>query len=86
MDPERTYTVYPKEGEPVTLETTTPNPLTCSLQEASAITGLSYDYLSGQSKIANPKDRLPGFKTGKSTFRVIVAELPHWLNQKAGIA
>ena len=59
--------------------------LTCSLQEASEITGLSYDYLIGQSKVANPRDRVPGFKTGKSTYRVIVPELPGWLRRKAGI-
>lgn len=63
-----------------------PTTLTCSIEEATGITGLSYDYLNGQSKIANPHDRLPGFKTGKSTFRVIVGELPAWLNRKAGIA
>lgn len=63
-----------------------PTALTCSIEEATSITGLSYDYLNGQSKIANPRDRLPGFKTGKSTFRVIVGELPAWLNRKAGIA
>lgn len=61
------------------------NRLTCSLQEASEITGLSYDYLIGQSKVANPRDRVPGFKTGKSTYRVIVPELPGWLRRKAGI-
>ena len=61
------------------------NQLTCSLQEASEITGLSYDYLIGQSKVANPRDRVPGFKTGKSTYRVIVPELPGWLRRKAGI-
>lgn len=60
--------------------------LTCSLQEAAELTGLSYDYLHGQSKIANPSDRLPGFKTGKSVYRVIVDELPGWLRRKAGIA
>lgn len=59
--------------------------LTCSLEEASKITGLSYDYLNGQSKVANPRDRVPGFKTGKSTYRVIVPELPGWLRRKAGI-
>lgn len=46
-------------------ETASPR-LTCSLQEAADLTGLSYDYLHGQSKIANPSERLPGFKTGKS--------------------
>lgn len=60
--------------------------LTCSLQEAAYLTGLSYDYLHGQSKIANPNERLPGFKTGKSVYRVIVGELPGWLRRKAGIA
>ena len=60
--------------------------LTCSLQEAADLTGLSYDYLHGQSKIANPSERLPGFKTGKSVYRVIVSELPGWLLRKAGIA
>lgn len=60
--------------------------LTCSLQEAANLTGLSYDYLHGQSKIANPNERLPGFKTGKSVYRVIVGELPGWLRRKAGIA
>lgn len=57
--------------------------LTCSLAEAAAITGLSYDYLMGQSKVKNPKDRVPGFKVGKSTFRVLVARLPEWLDHKA---
>ena len=81
-------------------ETASPR-LTCSLQEAAALTGwplpgprqppadltgLSYDYLHGQSKIANPSERLPGFKTGKSVYRVIVSELPGWLLRKAGIA
>lgn len=60
--------------------------LTCSIEEAANITGLSYDYLIGQSKIANPKDRLPGFKPGKSTFRVIVSQLPVWLDHKAELA
>ena len=55
-------------------ETASPR-LTCSLQEAADLTGLSYDYLHGQSKIANPSERLPGFKTGKSVYRVIVSEL-----------
>lgn len=59
--------------------------LTCSLQEAADLTGLSYDYLHGQSKIANPNERLPGFKTGKSVYRVIVGEIPRWLCRKAGI-
>lgn len=66
-------------------ETASPR-LTCSLQEAADLTGLSYDYLHGQSKIANPSERLPGFKTGKSVYRVIVSELPGWLLRKAGIA
>lgn len=60
--------------------------LTCSLQEAADLTGLSYDYLSGQSKIANPGERLPGFKTGRSAYRVVVSELPGWLRRKAGLA
>ncbi|OUO92062.1 hypothetical protein B5F40_01640 [Gordonibacter sp. An230] len=59
--------------------------LTCSLQEAAEIAGLSYEYLLGQSKVANPRDRLPGFKTGRSTYRVIVGELPGWLRRKAGL-
>ena len=77
-------------------ETASPR-LTCSLQEAADLTGLSYDYLHrhalhggdsrhGKSKIANPSERLPGFKTGKSVYRVIVSELPGWLLRKAGIA
>ena len=60
--------------------------LTCSIQEAAELLGLSYDYLLGQSKVANPRDRLPGFKTGKSTYHVLVQELPAWLRRKAGIA
>ena len=66
-------------------ETASPR-LTCSLQEAADLTGLSYDYLHGHSKIANPSERPPGFKTGKSVYRVIVSELPGWLLRKAGIA
>lgn len=64
----------------------TKEPLTCSLQEAADITGLSYDFLSGQSKIKNPELRLPGFKTGKSTYRVIRGRLPEWLDRKARLA
>lgn len=58
--------------------------LTCSLGEAAKITGLSYDYLLGQSKIKNPQRRVPGFKAGKSRYAVIKAELPAWLKRMAG--
>lgn len=61
-------------------------PLTCSLQEAAKLIGHSYDWVLGQSKIVNPKDRIPGFKTGKLGYRVIIAELPGWLNRKAGLS
>ncbi len=63
-----------------------PQPLTCSLQEAAELIGHSYDWVLGQSKIVNPKDRIPGFKTGKLGYRVIIAELPGWLNRKAGLS
>lgn len=60
--------------------------LTCSLQEAAELIGHSYDWVLGQSKIANPKDRIPGFKTGKAGYRVVRAELPEWLRHKAGLS
>lgn len=60
--------------------------LTCGLREAAMITDLTYDYLMGQSKIKNPADRVPGFKIGKSGYRVIVAELPAWLRRKAELS
>lgn len=64
-----------------------PKPLTCSLQEAAKIIGhTSYDWVLGQSKIANPKDRIPGFKTGKNGFNVIIARLPEWIDRKAGLS
>lgn len=63
-----------------------PQTLTCSLQEAAKLIGHSYDWVLGQSKILNPKDRIPGFKTGKLGYRVIIAELPGWLNRKAGLS
>ena len=43
-------------------ETASPR-LTCSLQEAADLTGLSYDYLHGQSKIAS---ELPGWLLRKA--------------------
>ncbi len=61
-------------------------PLTCSLQEAAKIIGLSYDWVLSQSKITNPKDRIPGFKTGKAGFSVVVARIPEWLDRKAGLS
>lgn len=60
--------------------------LTCSLQEAVEITGLSYDFLLGQSKIEDPAQRVPGFRLGRSGYRVVVDELPAWLRRKAGLA
>ena len=66
-------------------ETASPR-LTCSLQEAADLTGLSYDYLLGQSKLANPPERLPGFKTGKSEHRVCCSDLPGWPSRKTGLA
>lgn len=60
--------------------------LTCSLEEAAEITGLSYDYLLGQSKIANPQERLPGWRPNRSAYRVVVARIPGWLDKMAGLS
>lgn len=58
---------------------------TCSIAEAAEMTGLSEDYLRGQSKIANPAMRLPGIKSGRN-FRVLVDELAAWQLEVAGRA
>lgn len=60
--------------------------MTCSLQEAASMLGLSYDYVLGQSKVENPDSRIPGFSVGKTGYRVVVSELPAWLRRKAGLA
>lgn len=54
-------------------------PVTCSLQEAAKITGISYDRLNAFSKNMSPARRLPGFRLGKSKYAVLVNELPAWL-------
>lgn len=62
-----------------------PKTLTCSIAEASDITGLSDDYLRACAKDQNPRTRLPGFKIGTSHYRVIVSALDEWLRRKANI-
>lgn len=59
--------------------------LTCSIAEASKITGLSDEYLRACSKDQNPKTRLPGFRTGTTNYRVIVSALDGWLRRKANL-
>ena len=59
--------------------------LTCDIKEASQILNRSYDWVLSQSKVKNPEQRLPGFKVGKSSYCVIIAELPDWLRRKAGL-
>lgn len=56
-------------------------PVTCSLQEAASITGLSYDVLNSASK--SMVNRLPGFRLSKAKYAVLVNEIPAWIVQIA---
>lgn len=58
-------------------------PVTCSLQDAAKITGLSYDDLNAKSKSQSPLDRLPGLRLGKTKYAVLVSELPTWIVRMA---
>lgn len=61
------------------------NALTCSIAEASRILGQSYQWTLEQSKIKSPTMRLPGFKTGRAGYAVVVSELPAWLKRRSGL-
>lgn len=58
-------------------------PITCSLQEAAAITGISYENLNALSRTNSPTKRVPGFRLRKSKYAVLVNELPAWLVRMA---
>ena len=58
-------------------------PVTCSLQDAAWITGLSYDDLNAKSKSQSPIERLPGIRLGKAKYAVLVSELPIWIVRMA---
>lgn len=54
-------------------------PITCSLKEAAKITGISYENLNSLSKSASERKRVPGFRLGKSSYSVLICELPAWI-------
>lgn len=56
-------------------------PVTCSLKDAAAITGMSYDRMLAASKNPMRDKRLPGFKAGRSHYRVLVSGLQPWIER-----
>lgn len=54
-------------------------PMTCSLDDAAKITGLSYEYLLASSKTNVRGRRIPGFKPGNKAYRVLVSGLTGWI-------
>lgn len=58
-------------------------PITCSLQDAAKITGLSYDDLNAKSKSQSQAERLPCFRLGRTKYAVLVSELPTWIVRMA---
>lgn len=60
-------------------------PVTCSLREASEITGISYDALNAASRAMSADRRLPGIRLGQSKFSVLTCALPAWVAKAASL-